>query len=351
MAGRWFMQLARFSHPEETDKEGRTPLMHCCSMSPFFPGAQIVALGLMAQMQTWALDLQVHSGQHQRGFCALHFVAGPSSYETSTNEVIVRELIRRRATMELRTDAGLTPLLFAVSQGQTNVAKALVELRADVNAHSYNVEGKGKTVRNIMDFGGSHSGDMNDWLRDLGHEHGIVATGNKALRDNEKQRGGEAQLKRREERWVKAAEKTRGSASSSAAGPKAQAGPWVAMSRRAARDWGDRDPRIRHTGEVGAAVQARLVEEHGEQVQSTCPPPPPPSHGAEEEPMHERIRHPPQGKKLKREKPPDPDAEPTRRRRREEPQPEEPRPLAQSHGGEPWPERRPWRIRAKRRPQ
>ena len=159
-AGRFWLQLAGFQSPRETDAEGRTPLMHVLNMGHFFEGMPAIARGLISQMRVQHLDLQVHSGNIQRGFCAMHYVSGPSSYLATPNKQILALLLRRRATMELRTEMGVTPLLMAVGQGQVNVAEAPVAARADIHAVSWDVPEKGKTERNVMNMGRGSSGKV-----------------------------------------------------------------------------------------------------------------------------------------------------------------------------------------------
>ena len=277
VAGRFFMELAYFRHPAETDAEGRTPLMHALSMCQFFPGTPLVAQGLISQMEPEALDLQVHGGPVQLGHCALHFVAGPSSYDPVSNEAIVRQLIRRRASMELRTETGLTPLLMAVGQGQVNVAKALVDAGADVEAVSWDVPEKGKTERNILDFGHGSSKQMGDWVDSLDLPPDMQPLWNKAVRAP-KPGGGDSKEKRKEERYFKlgtqpsgAEPRGRGQAKAKA-DPKSSSRAWAQLQRRAAHDFGDSDPRMRHAGPVGALVTARVREEHGDAAPSHAAP-------------------------------------------------------------------------------
>ena len=250
--------------------------MHVLNFMHFFHGAPNIARGLIEQMDPEDLDLQVEGDARACGYCALHFVAGPSSRDSESNAQIVSLLLSRRATLELRTEMGLTPLLMAVGQGQVNVARALVDARADINAVSWHVPDRGKPRRNISDFVGKHSSSMRTLVESTNPPR---ALGNSAKRDS-RRGGGNSKEKRKQDRWARTGAESRvptigadpgaeprGSAeprgiASSSADPAPRSRQWSRMNERVQQDFGGDDPRMRHTGVAGAAVLAQARETH-----------------------------------------------------------------------------------------
>ena len=247
----------------------------------------------------------------------------------------------------------------AFGQGQVNMAKALVAMRADPRAHSWSVPEKGKPERNIMDMGHGSSTEMGQFIEVWGRRFGIQPTGNVATR-RPRPGGDDSKQKRKEERFIKVGCPTgsgaepRGSASSSTASApwaksrakakadsKSSAGPWSRMQRRVEHEFGGKDPRMRHTDCVRSAVAAHVREEHGDAAPSHGRPPTQPPPDAET-PL-ERSRN---MMRVRKKPQPPPDTEPTRKHKRSEP-----RPQAQPDA-EPGPEREARRgVRPSRRPE
>ena len=86
------------------------------------------------------------------GYTALHFAASGSDC-THRSAHVCQVLIGKRLDVNARTPSGNTPLLLVAGTGVVDVAKVLVELRADISATANN-------GKNCMDKRLGTSGSM-----------------------------------------------------------------------------------------------------------------------------------------------------------------------------------------------
>ncbi len=128
--------------------EGRTLLMDVCEGGNLPAARYLVEVrGEDVNAHTGYMDLQVslfgRSESSEGKLTPLFFAA------VSGNPELIRYLVSKGARVNDRSAYGATPLMYAVSQNQIESAKALIQLRADVNATMHG----GLTLSEMMRIG------------------------------------------------------------------------------------------------------------------------------------------------------------------------------------------------------
>ena len=157
----WWLDLGGFGSCNQQDDNGWTPLHHCVEAMVHWDQAWKIGVTLIDKMEVQWLRAKTERGQppppHRT---ALHMMSCNSDRAVRKPELVVL-LANKLGDVDPTDDQGRTPLMHAVGTGLLNVAKALVDARADPFKRSDD----GRTLANRC---AASSGSVKAWVEKLG---------------------------------------------------------------------------------------------------------------------------------------------------------------------------------------